>query len=638
MTGSGGRFEANGGNVRGDETGDGAGGGPNRRQVLRAVGGSLVASGLAGCTTGDPETPTPTPAQARDCNSYETLTWADLNGFTTLESGCYRIDSMQKVNLGTLTIEGDVVIEFGKDAGLQFVDDGQEVPPGLETGGGDDRVFFRGRTQEPGFWKGLRFDKDTDEDRFNPPTYELHDVVIEHAGSDGWHGGDGGTAAVFVGDTDVEFSNAILRENANWALSVTGDADISVRDTRFRANERPARVHPDCVGGFETRNDVRNNDRDRITIAGGSSRQYSITRDQTWRDPGAPYHVPRNLYLDADLTIEGGTEFQFEKNIWFEVRDGTLTVDGTGDDVRFVGESAGRGTWQGIGFRNPDGGKNVLEGAYFESGGAEKWHGGDYSEGVVFVENTDVRIDDCVFLNNDGAAVVATGSKYDFTVENCSFGSNWKPIRVDPNLADGIASSNSFHANDENYVHVGTDGFISSLTQAASWDALDVPYRIWWEFEVKAPFEVAPGTTVEVQEGKTIEVYPSGHLLADASGPDDDPIVFTGAEKRAGHWDGLYLRSESDDNALQNAVLEYGGGDKQTGNDHTQACLVAGKRTADVNPKIVVTDTTIRGSEKYGIYMHDADVTCSNLTFEDIAEANVYDGSAGSNGAPMDSC
>lgn len=69
-----------------------------------------------------------------------------------------------------------------------------------------------------------------------------------------------------------------------------------------------------------------------------------------------------------------------------------------------------------------------------------------------------------------------------------------------------------------------------------------------------------PGVTVEFASAVGLKVESGGRLRAGRAGAK--PVVLTGAEETRGYWKGLYFRgSRSDDNVLENTVVQYAGGD-----------------------------------------------------------------------------
>jgi hypothetical protein len=609
-------------------------------------------TGLAGCggdgsgtatdapTTSDTTaaaTPTTSAAVVPACDSFESLAQSDVNGGVTLDAGCYRVDSVHTIDSGTLTLEPGVVIEFGEDAGLHV-----EAGGALQSmGTAESPVFLRGATERRAHWRGVGFTGD------GTNANSLEHTVVEHAGGELWTGDQATLAAVFVTGATVAIRRTTLRTNGgNAVLARNGEADLTVARTVFESNEVPIRVHGNLVGSIATSTVVENNDADRITVSGGEdTARDEISVDQAWPDVDVPFHVPQDLHLTASLTIPAGATFEFGEQQGLDVDGGHLVVEGTASDpVRFRGATSERGFWQGIRFRNTTA-ANALQHAVVRDAGGELWHGADYSKAGVFVQGDDARarIESCTVANNDVCGVTATGDGYEFTVENCLFEGNVEPLRVSADLLGDVAANNTFTGNDGSYVRVGIDGARTSVLREVTWLALDVPYRLDRDLSVRTDLAIAPGTTVEADrdEGRsdtvTVDV-PADHggsLLADASGADEEPIVFTGANGEPGYWGGVHFSTGRSSNALRNVVVEYGGGELNNGDLESKACVVVWSSGSD-RPSAELEGVTLRGSGTHGLYKGcGAAISCADLAFEAIDGADIWD--AGEDG-PVSGC
>ncbi|WP_144060729.1 hypothetical protein [Salinarchaeum sp. Harcht-Bsk1] len=616
---------------------------PRRRALLKGIGSAGAAGLLAGCSgvlsgggggDGSPNnsssgsgsgtggqggsggTAHTADVQVPTCTDPETLTRDDLNGGATISAGCYRVDSNHEIDSGQLTLESGVVIEFAADAGLKFT--GGTL---LTTGTPADPVFLVGETAQRGFWQGLRFEGSTAD------TNLLESAVIAHAGSELWHGGDISRAGLFVRDSIIELNNSTIRNHRRSGLTVPdGAVDLSVSNTVFEANERPARLHPDLVGDFEPSNVVRDNDDDRVKAAGTGSGD-TITTDQIWQSPGVPFYVTKNLTTEAYLTVDPGTTIEFKAGKGLDVNGGTLRAPGTAEDpITVRGEESGRGTWQGLRFVNTVSADNLLEHVVVDGAGDSLWHGADRSKAGVYAQNADVQVTirNCTFERNAVTALTADGGGEDgadLTVEGCSFRDNAVPMRLSADLVDGVAASQSFEGNDGSYVLVGATGSSTRVTADATWAALDVPYRLTRHCRCHAGLTIEPGTTVEAAAKKGIYV-PEGYLTADASGAD--PITFTDAADAEENWRGISVNTAASENRLDDVVVENAGNGLWTGNwDSHASIFVYG---GEDNGELRIRNSTIRNSAGHGIAKADSGVlSCGNLQFENVADSDVYE-------------
>lgn len=558
-------------------------------------------------------------AQPPQCDEYETLARADLNGGATISAGCYRVESTHAIDSGTLTLEAGVVIEFAADAGLHFSGNGA-----LETAGTTaEPVFLRGQTEERGFWQGLRFQDST------ATTSLLENVVIEHAGSTGWHGGEISQAGVFVQESTVELAGATVRSNARSGLTVPDSGtDVAIANTVFEANERSARLHADLAGDFAANNEVTGNDADAVMLSGTGTSD-TVATEQTWTDPGVAFYAPKTVVVEAGLTIDPGTAMAFKEGKGLDVNGGALTVAGSGQErVTFRGLGGGRGAWAGIRFVDTPSPDNLLAHADVIGGGGALWHGADRSKAGVYVQGTDVQltVQDVDFTENAVTALTADGGgsdRADLTIEETTFADNAVPMRLHADLVGAVAESVSFQNNDGSYVLVGAQGSATTVTNDATWEALGVPYRVTRHCHCNAGLTISPGTTIETHAEKGFYV-PEGSLTADAS-ESEESILFTDADDGDGNWQGISFNTTDSGNRFDDVVVENAGNGLWTGNwDSHAAIFVYG---GDDNGGLQIQNSTIRGSAGHGIAKSSKGVlSCGGgMTFQSIADSPVYE-------------
>jgi hypothetical protein len=624
-------------------TGDGAT--PGRRQLLKTLGASALAATVAGCGGGSTST-TPTgtqpPAGATgstqtagattttpsvpDCDTPTTLARSDVNGGATLERGCYLVENVHTIDSGTLTLEPGARIQFGTEAGFDLTGGGRLQAAGTA----DEPVVLQGKTAERGHWQGVRLADVDDASRFEH-------TIVEHAGGSLWTGNLESKTAVYLKGATATFDAVTFRENANNAL-LAFDSDVSMRVERtlFESNDHPARVNAALVGAFGPGTTVRDNDDDRVRLDGSGSKD-AIVADGTVAALGVPWHVTTNVALRSTLTVSEGAEFAFKKKKGLDVNGGELRVEGSSSaPVRFRGVTSGRGAWRGIRLRGQDDGSspsNVLRHAVITGAGGALWTGNELTKCGLLVGET-ATVENCTFTQNAHSGLTAYGSGYDFSVEQCLFENNELPLYLPADYVGDVAASNAFMGNDEPYVLIGWAGPQTPVKSPARWVTLDVPYRIKHHLRLEAPLVIEPGTTVQAADSKQIAVK-NGYLQADASGSDEPPIFFTGAESTRGHWGGIGIENEHQKNALKNVVIEFGGGELWTGDLDTKANLVVGGWGDGIAPEVTLSDVTIRKSGKHGIYEYASGMSCSDVRFEDNAGAAVYDGHEG---APASGC
>lgn len=609
----------------------------SRRQLLAAAGTTTVL-GLAGCSQGGDSntsptatgtaTDTPTPsatdtpsptATPIPCDDPETLTPSDVESGGTVSAGCYRAEQTLAVESGTLTLEAGVVIQFTSNTGIVVGPDGAL----RASGTGSTPVVLTATDETRGFWKGLYFDNSTSSDNV------LEGTVVEYAGGESWNV-NWESGAITTRKAQLALDGCLLRENGTAGLRVRKLADeLALSNTRFEANALPAWVHASVAGAFSPDNAFADNDTSAVRL--GSDGADPVRSEATWQHPGVPYHVTKHVELEAPVTVTEGATFRFSQGKGLSVlREGRLTVTGSEDaPVRFTGREAVRGAWKGLRYETSKSTDNVLDHAIVEYAGDSAWNPNHEPAGIFARGNAiALTVRNVTFRENATMGLAATGPKADLTVERTAFEANDAPLLLQANLVDGIAPSNAFGGNDEPFVFVSDLGFGgagSTVTDSATWPALDVPYRPKVNVFVEAPLEIAPGAEFQFEQNRGIRVRGDGRLRA--AGEQTDPITFAGVEGISGFWKGIsFVNSLSEDNVLEQVVIANGGSSEWVGGakpDRANLMVAGGGNAAAVT----VSDSTISGSGKYGIAIGNDEarvMRCDNVSFENNGGPDTY--------------
>jgi hypothetical protein len=154
----------------------------------------------------------------------------------------------------------------------------------------------------------------------------------------------------------------------------------------------------------------------------------------------------------------------------------------------------------------------------------------------------------------------------------------------------GLDGATEYGSASENPVVVQTSTVPEGETVAVT-DA-GVPYTVApggrGQLTVNGTLEVGPGTDFLFGPESLLRVTGTGALVADASG--GDAITFRGTRDTAGSWLGIDFRNAtSTDNVLRNVELA------NAGSGDGQALRLGGES------RLTVEDSTVRGSENYGV-------------------------------------
>ncbi len=235
-------------------------------------------------------------------------------------------------------------------------------------------ITFTGLTQSDGFWGGIQFS-------FNPNDNIIDHTIVEYGGS----GGNSlANVGVFGSPGKLTISNSTLRHSSENGFYFYRDTDLSMQNVTSTANARPGRIALNDIGLLDAASSYSGNSDDRIFVE-----HQTVSTSQTMLKLDVPYFLETSSatysWIDAALTIEAGTEIQFGANGGIEVRSsGTLIAQGTAlAPITFTGVQKTKGYWDGIDFtftQNP----NVIDYAIIEYAGPSS----SFAEGLVRFNGT----------------------------------------------------------------------------------------------------------------------------------------------------------------------------------------------------------------------------------------------------------
>ena len=337
-------------------------------------------------------------------------------------------DNLYIENNATVTIEAGATVKVNQNV---FIYVGYNSPGGLvAVGTAPKRITFTANTPHPsaGFWGGIYFA----ESAF--PTSKLEFCDIEYAGDDsGWGEGDGGVLiqgsgatgpAIKVANCNIRYIGApnsgafgiVLAWGGHFAANSEGNTITNCDGYPIKIDA--AFAHTLSLGSF-TGNGI-----DRILVNTDSSSAYAVQTTCTWINPGVPYEITSNLYVEGPsnpvLTIEAGATLLFRSGYGLIVgysSNGGLKAQGTPSaPITFssVSASPSRGDWVGI-FFHPDALACTLSYCVVEYGGADSgtsgydgddFHGDDGNIAILDNAYNKVTIEHCTIRESAGYGII----------------------------------------------------------------------------------------------------------------------------------------------------------------------------------------------------------------------------------------
>ena len=320
-----------------------------------------------------------------------------------------------------------------------------------------------------------------------------------------------------------------------------------------------------------------------------------------------------NVHANATLTLSPGATLQFASGRGLYVAsDGALIAAGSAaSPIILTGQTEVPGSWIGLRFDQSDSLDNSLQYVTVEYGGADS---GGLSSNLMVSGASRVSISHCSFT--DGSTFgftfrptlsdVPTITTFDSNVVTHNHSGAGE---VPTTLVGVLTTTSTYDGNTTDMISVS--GGNSGVDQ--TWQAIGVDYVIRGTVTVDHHTTVAPGVHMVFKPGLGLYVTDLGALTA--VGTAADPILITCQNKAAGAWVGVRFDSNTADNLLQYATVEYGG--------HDSGGLQAGI-LVDISASATIQHCTIQYSSSYGIRKRTlATLTQSSNTFVGNGAADI---------------
>lgn len=142
-------------------------------------------------------------------------------------------------------------------------------------------------------------------------------------------------------------------------------------------------------------------------------------------------------------------------------------------------------------------------------------------------------------------------------------------------------------------------GYIELSEDITENKILDGCYKIMNRLTVSndALLTINPGSTLLFDDSAGLQISNDGALKS--IGTAKEPILFTGEQKAAGYWGGIYFwGSNNTQNEIAHTTIEYAGGERHAG----YGALYLNGDGAGADVRLKLSNTTIKYSGTYGFY------------------------------------
>ena len=534
---------------------------------------------------------------------------------TLISETLYRVTS--DIDVGAaLTIEPGTRIEFAEGAGFTFLDGSSILANGTE----DNPIVFTGTQEIPGWWNGIWIYNS------NSLINSITHAVIEYGGREALHGSTepaNVTISRSLRQGRLALSNTILRHSGGYGLFIHPSGDLPDSERNMYTNNQAAvGVSASDVHYLDGASDYTGNAEDFVNVSGSDV----DSDDVTWQAINVPYRMSGETTVGGvRLTIEPGAEFAFGQSGQLQFSSGsTIIAEGTENNpIVFTGTQQIPGWWNGIWIEGSDSPGNSINHAVIEYGGRRELHGStepanltisrSLRQGRLMLRNTILRHSDGygLFVHPSGELPDSEGNTYS---------NNQTAVGVSASHVQYLDGASDYTGNAEDFVNVsGSDVNSDDVT----WQALNVPYRMSGETVVgSVMLTIEPGAEFAFEREGQLQFNAGSTIIAE--GTPASPIIFTGTQETRGWWNGIWIEgSDSPGNRIDHAVIEYGGREAVHGSTEPANVTVARSLR---NGRLVITNSVVRHSEGWGIYVHT-----NGVVNEDVCDANEFSNNAEGN-------
>lgn len=477
--------------------------------------------------------------------------------FTPGDNDCLVFTDTVQIDDGALlTIEPGVVLQFEQDTGLN-VREGRMTAAGTA----DNPIIFTGTEEERGWWKGVQYRDTRSSDNI------LDHVIIEYGGGDEHSLADGPANLVLntsSGDPHVSIDNTVLQHSGSAGFHAEEDAEIkSFENNTLTANAVPAVISTSHLGMLSDSSLFSGNDDDYVDVQGGRIND----GDHTWPAIDVPYRVFDDIDIrdNAHVDIDAGAEFEFDSNLGLSVRDGTMSVNGTADDlVYFTGVEPQPGWWIGVQYRDTRSHQNQVNHAVIEYGGGDEHSLADGPANLVLNTSSgepEVSVDNTILQHSGNVGLYVEEDSILTSFENNTLTENANGAATVHTQELGMLSdSTSYEGNGEDYLWV-PDGRVNQGEH--TWPDIGISYGVLDDIGIRdeAHVDIDPGATFAFDEHVGLEVR-DGTLSV--NGKEGNTVDFKQlGEDISAYWKGIQYRdTRSVDNRLEHVTIR--GGSSQT--------------------------------------------------------------------------
>jgi hypothetical protein len=403
-------------------------------------------------------------------------------------------------------------------------------------------------------------------------------------------------------------------------------------------------VNANVVGDLDDGSTFIGNDvgSDVVVIGGGT-----LSDPQIWQTLDVTYRVDADIQVADALELTKGTTLSFIRNTGMTVTsNGSLTAQGEADtgQITLTGETQTSGGWDGLVFNQSNDTANDLYYVVIQ-------YGGDQDSANISLEGTPASPSrlvaaNCTFSESKGFGLKLTeGAVLDDFSNNTLTANQEGAAIVHPNVIDQLTDDSIYEGNDTDVILV-TAGTVST---SQTWPTVGVPYIVEGDILVgngniqdgRVDLTIDAGVQLVFKANTGMWAKQDSQLTA--VGKTDSRIVFSGEDKTAGSWKGVYFDLDAysqnlGQNRFDYVTFEYGGG-YDWATDMEGNLVFDGYATMQQNGRLLaqIDNCIFSYSETCGIFYEIVNIN-GQTSYANISTQLTTDGNTFSTGNQQAQC
>lgn len=562
----------------------------------------LLALNLVACETVVPVVVDPPEGGEVDENT-EILACGDLDNALTLKNSDAVVDYLIKCDMkikGKIKVEPGTVIAFGEDASLS-VSEGSFNAIGTTS----EPIILRGEVQNKGHWKGIAINT-------NQSDNQLEHVRISDTGSRYISCCDDPTSLYISGR--VSLKNVEITDGLGHGIHIHEDAHI----TAFHQleitghNDYPIFTDLEHVHDLDgLGSDYTGNQKDFVYI-------YNSNADKniTWTATNVPYLMEGETFkIYQAVNIETGVEIALQEDAAWAVKgEGSLNISGTtAKPVRIRGENPNKGLWKGILIETTNS-NNQLSNVHI-SDASGKYVECCHEAASIALLDGQLGLNKITISNGEGYGILAENDATFSAYHQVRIMSHDKePLYIALNRVhelDGLGSD--YTGNVSDFIRL----IDNDLDREAAWEKSNVPYLFEQEvYTFTKGVTLKSGVEWVFLDDSGLRVKDEAYLKIE--GTASEMIRISGKETLNGYWRGITIETNSDNNYINYAQIENGGG------HHVVCCYDPTNIFVENNARLRIENSSINHSAGCGIGVdNNGFLTEMNNTFSNNMAGNI---------------